>query len=164
MHVAAYVGRVGGLAVAVWIGVATGGLGTAWATPADSADSSASVESSASTRADTAGPAARSRSGRTARSGSVVTNDRHPRASSIQEQFERAQADSKNLAERPDNSTLLKLYALFKQGSSGDVKGNRPGMGDFVGRAKYDAWNALRGTPDDNAKQQYIDLIEQLKG
>jgi len=82
---------------------------------------------------------------------------------SLQDQFEQAAADSKNLPERPDNMTLLKIYALFKQGASGDVTGERPGMTDFVNRAKYDAWAALSGTAQDDAKQQYIDLIESLK-
>ena len=83
---------------------------------------------------------------------------------SLQEQFNQAQADSKNLSERPDNMTLLKIYALFKQGSSGDVTGERPGMTDFVARAKYDAWAGLKGTSQEDAQQQYIDLIEELKG
>lgn len=83
---------------------------------------------------------------------------------SLQEQFEQAQIDSKNLSERPDNMTLLKIYALFKQGSSGDVTGERPGMTDFVARAKYDAWAGLKGTSPEDAQQQYIDLIEELKG
>ena len=82
---------------------------------------------------------------------------------SLQEQFDQAQADSKNLSERPDNMTLLKIYALFKQASAGDATGDRPGMTDFVGRAKFDAWDALKGTSADEAKQQYIDLIEDLK-
>ncbi|HEU4852707.1 MAG TPA: acyl-CoA-binding protein [Telluria sp.] len=82
----------------------------------------------------------------------------------LQEQFQQAQADSKNLAERPDNMTLLKIYALFKQGSSGDATGERPGMTDFVARAKFDAWDALKGTSQEDAMQQYIDLIEELKG
>jgi acyl-CoA-binding protein len=82
---------------------------------------------------------------------------------SLQEQFDQAQADSKNLSERPDNMTLLKIYALFKQASAGDVAGERPGMTDFVGRAKYDAWDALKGKSQDEAKQLYIDLIEELK-
>lgn len=82
---------------------------------------------------------------------------------SIQEQFAQAQADSKNLPERPDNMTLLKIYALFKQGSSGDANGERPGMTDFVARAKFDAWAELKGTSQDAAMQQYIDLIEDLK-
>ena len=82
---------------------------------------------------------------------------------SLQEQFAQAQADSKNLPERPDNMTLLKIYALFKQASAGDVTGERPGMTDFVARAKFDAWDALKGTSQDEAKQQYIDLIEELK-
>ena len=83
---------------------------------------------------------------------------------SLQEQFTQAQADSKNLAERPDNMTLLKIYALYKQGSSGDAQGERPGMTDFVNRAKFDAWDALKGTSQDEAMQQYIDLVEELKG
>ena len=83
---------------------------------------------------------------------------------SLQEQFTQAQAESKNLPERPDNMTLLKIYALYKQGSSGDVQGERPGMTDFVNRAKFDAWVALKGTSQDEAMQQYIDLIEELKG
>lgn len=83
---------------------------------------------------------------------------------SLQEQFQQAQAESKNLPERPDNMTLLKIYALFKQGSSGDVQGERPGMTDFVARAKYDAWANLQGMSQDEAMQQYVDLIEDLKG
>ncbi|MBY0238892.1 MAG: acyl-CoA-binding protein [Burkholderiaceae bacterium] len=83
---------------------------------------------------------------------------------SLQEQFDQAMADSKNLPERPDNMTLLKIYALFKQGSAGDVEGSRPGFTDMVGRAKYDAWANLKGTSKEEAQQQYIDLIEELKG
>jgi len=83
---------------------------------------------------------------------------------SLQEQFAQAQAESKNLSERPDNMTLLKIYALYKQGSSGDASGERPGMTDFVARAKYDAWAGLQGTSQEDAQQQYIDLIEELKG
>ena len=83
---------------------------------------------------------------------------------SLLERFNQAQADSKNLPERPDNMTLLKIYALYKQGSSGDVQGERPGMTDFVNRAKFDAWDALKGTSQDEAMQQYIDLVEELKG
>lgn len=61
------------------------------------------------------------------------------------------------------NETKLQLYALFKQASSGDVSGSKPGMMDFVGRAKYNAWEELKGTSSDEAMQQYIDLIESLK-
>lgn len=82
---------------------------------------------------------------------------------SLQEQFTQAQADSKNLSERPDNMTLLKIYALFKQGSTGDATGDRPGMTDFVGRAKFDAWAGLKGTSQETAMQQYVDLITSLK-
>ena len=83
--------------------------------------------------------------------------------SDLAQRFEQAVAESKNLPERPDNMTLLKLYALFKQGSAGDVEGKRPGFTDMVGRAKFDAWAALKGSGSDEAMQQYIDLIEELK-
>ncbi len=83
---------------------------------------------------------------------------------SLQAKFDQAVADSKNLPERPDNMTLLKIYALFKQASAGDVDGKRPGFTDMVGRAKYDAWDVLKGTSADDAMQQYIDLIAELKG
>ena len=83
--------------------------------------------------------------------------------SDLKTRFEAAVASSKSLGERPDNATLLKLYALYKQGSAGDVEGKRPGFTDMVGRAKFDAWAALQGTSQDDAKQQYIDLIADLK-
>ena len=76
--------------------------------------------------------------------------------------FEAAAANSKNLSERPDNATLLKLYALYKQGSVGDNAEKKPGFGDMVGRAKWDAWNGLKGMAHNDAMQQYIDLIESL--
>ena len=82
----------------------------------------------------------------------------------LQSRFEAAVAASKTLSERPDNGTLLKLYALFKQASVGDVDGKRPGFTDLVGRAKYDAWAGLQGTPAEAAMQAYIDLIAELKG
>lgn len=82
---------------------------------------------------------------------------------SLQDQFDAAVAGSKQLPERPDNMTLLKLYALYKQGSSGDVDGSRPGFTDMVGRAKWDAWNELKGQSQDEAQQSYIELIESLK-
>lgn len=81
----------------------------------------------------------------------------------LDNRFEQAVADSKQLPERPDNMTLLKLYALFKQASAGDAQEPRPGITDFVGRAKWDAWQSLEGTPADEAKQQYIALVESLK-
>ena len=76
--------------------------------------------------------------------------------------FEAAVANSKNLSERPDNATLLKIYALYKQATTGDNADKKPGFGDMVGRAKWDAWNSLKGTSNDDAMQQYIDLIESL--
>jgi len=76
--------------------------------------------------------------------------------------FDAAVANSKNLSERPDNATLLKIYALYKQATEGDVEGKKPGFGDMVGRAKWDAWNGFKGTDKDGAMQQYIDLIQSL--
>mgnify|MGYP001022758066 CR=1 FL=1 len=83
--------------------------------------------------------------------------------SDLAARFQTAAADSKKLSQRPDNDTLLKLYALFKQGSNGDVEGKRPGFTDLVGRAKYDAWAKLKGLPNEEAMQQYVDLVESLK-
>ncbi|HOB95505.1 MAG TPA: acyl-CoA-binding protein [Aquabacterium sp.] len=83
--------------------------------------------------------------------------------SDLKARFDQAMAASKQLPERPDNMTLLKIYALYKQGSEGDVQGKRPGFTDMVGRAKWDAWNELKGTANEQAMQDYIDLIESLK-
>ena len=77
--------------------------------------------------------------------------------------FEAAVAASKQLPEKPDNMTLLKIYSLYKQASEGDVEGKRPGFTDMVGRAKYDAWAAVKGKSKDEAMQDYVDLIESLK-
>ena len=82
----------------------------------------------------------------------------------LNSRFEKAGIAAKSLPERPDNNTMLQLYALFKQGSSGDVSGNKPGMFDFVGVAKYDAWERLKGLATDDAKNQYIDLVSKLGG
>lgn len=83
--------------------------------------------------------------------------------SDLASRFQTAAEDSKKLSKRPDNDTLLKLYAYFKQGSAGDVEGKRPGFTDLVGRAKYDAWAKLKGTTNEEAMRQYIDLVESLK-
>ena len=83
--------------------------------------------------------------------------------SDLRQKFDAAAADSKNLPERPSNDVMLKMYALFKQADKGDVEGKRPGFTDMVGRAKYDAWEKLKGTDKDTAMQQYIDLVESLK-
>ena len=77
--------------------------------------------------------------------------------------FEQAVADSKQLPEKPDNATLLKIYALYKQATAGDVDGKRPGFTDMVGRAKWAAWNELKGKDTDSAMAEYVELIESLK-
>lgn len=80
----------------------------------------------------------------------------------LQAAFESAVADSRELTQRPDNTTLLKMYALYKQATAGDVQGERPGFADMVGRAKWDAWNGMKGTTSEGAMQQYIDLVASL--
>jgi len=83
----------------------------------------------------------------------------------IKAKFEQAIADSKSLSEKPSNETLLQLYSLYKQGTEGDVSGEAPtNPFDFVNKAKYEAWAALKGKTTDDAMQEYVDLVEKLKG
>ncbi|MGI5241722.1 acyl-CoA-binding protein [Dactylosporangium sp. CA-139066] len=82
---------------------------------------------------------------------------------SVTEEFERAQVEVKELAKRPGNEVLLQLYALYKQGTQGDANGKRPGVFDLVGRAKYDAWSGLAGTPQQDAQRRYVELVRQLQ-
>jgi len=77
-------------------------------------------------------------------------------------EFRQAAEDVKRLPERPDNDTLLKLYALYKQATDGDVNGPKPGFFDFVNTAKYEAWSRLRGMRTDEARQKYVELVRQL--
>ncbi len=81
----------------------------------------------------------------------------------LEQKFLTAKDEVTKLSEAPDNMVKLQLYALFKQASEGDVQGNRPGMMDFVGRAKYDEWAKHKGKSQEEAKQEYIDLVEELK-
>ena len=78
-------------------------------------------------------------------------------------QFLTAKEEVTQLSEAPDNMVKLQLYALYKQSTEGDVQGDRPGMTNFVGRAKYDEWKKHEGKSQDEAKQEYIALVEQLK-
>jgi len=83
----------------------------------------------------------------------------------LKEQFEQAVAESKNLPERPSNDTLLQLYSLYKQGTTGDVNTDPPSNPfDFVGKAKYEAWAALKGKSSTEAMTEYIELVKKLKG
>lgn len=82
----------------------------------------------------------------------------------LKEQFEQAAADSKTLSEKPSNDTLLKLYSLYKQGSTGDVNTEPPSNPfDIVNRAKHEAWSALKGKTQEDAMQEYIGLVTELK-
>ncbi len=82
----------------------------------------------------------------------------------INSSFEQAAIAAKSLPAKPDNDTLLQLYALYKQGSNGDVSGEKPGFFDFVATAKYEAWEKIKGLSQEDAMQQYIDLVKTLGG
>ena len=84
--------------------------------------------------------------------------------SDLKARFDEAVANSKTLSERPDNVTLLKICALYKQATEGENEEAKPGFADIVARAKWDAWKKLEGTTNDEAMQQYIDLIAELRG
>ena len=83
--------------------------------------------------------------------------------SDLQTQFETAAADAQKLARRPDDKTLIKLYALYKQATVGDVQGSRPGFTDMAGRFKYDGWAKVKGTSQEDAMQAYIGMVEEMK-
>lgn len=83
--------------------------------------------------------------------------------SQLKAKFDAAAKDVTKLDEAPDNNTKLKLYALYKQASSGDISGSRPGILDPVGRAKFDAWEKMKGLKKEDAMKQYVDLVEKLK-
>jgi len=81
----------------------------------------------------------------------------------LQERFTTAAQQALKLPHKPDNETLLKLYAFYKQAILGDVTGKRPSFTDLTGRAKYDAWTKVKGVTKDKAMQVYIDLVEKIK-
>ena len=81
----------------------------------------------------------------------------------LKQTFEQSAKDIHALDERPDNETLLRLYGLYKQGAEGDVSGPKPGFFDFVGTAKYEAWAKLKGSGQQEAMQQYVDLVKKLR-
>lgn len=82
----------------------------------------------------------------------------------IAEKFEDAQRRVKELKSAPDTDKLLELYALYKQGTAGDAAGARPGMMDFKGRAKWDAWAKQKGVTKDAAMEAYVALVDRLTG
>ena len=83
----------------------------------------------------------------------------------LKEQFEKAITESKSLSEKPGNEVLLQLYSLYKQSTEGDVSGEASSNPfDFVNKAKYDAWSSLKGKTSAEAMQQYVDLVNKLKG
>ena len=82
--------------------------------------------------------------------------------SDLKADFEAAVAGSWEVSQRPDNATLLKLYGLYKQATEGDNASPKPGFSELVGRAKWDAWSALKGTSSNDAMQRYINLVDSL--
>lgn len=82
----------------------------------------------------------------------------------LKTQFDQAVARSKTLKERPDNASLLKLYALYKQATEGDVTEARPAAMDFVALAKWNAREEVRGTSAAEAMRRYVALVEKLEG
>jgi diazepam-binding inhibitor (GABA receptor modulator, acyl-CoA-binding protein) len=80
----------------------------------------------------------------------------------LEEDFAAAQTRVRTLARTPDSAELLELYALYKQGTTGDVQGSRPGMLDFKGRAKFDAWATKKGVAKDRAQSAYVELVTKL--
>jgi diazepam-binding inhibitor (GABA receptor modulator, acyl-CoA-binding protein) len=81
----------------------------------------------------------------------------------LKKSFETAAKEVTKLAKRPSDSQMLELYAFYKQATDGDVSGDRPGMLNIAGRAKYDAWAKRKGTAKDKAMQGYVDLVAKLK-
>ena len=84
--------------------------------------------------------------------------------SDLKAQFDAAAQNVKKLKDDPGNDAKLQLYALFKQGSEGDVQGRRPGFTDMIGRAKYDAWAKVKGQSKDEAMKNYVALVKSLGG
>jgi acyl-CoA-binding protein len=81
----------------------------------------------------------------------------------LRAEFEAAAHAAQNLPTRPDNETLLRIYALYKQATAGDALGARPGFTDFVGRAKYDAWAKLKGMSNEQAMREYITVVDSMR-
>lgn len=84
--------------------------------------------------------------------------------SDLQTQFEAAiqRVETAEGDQEPSNEVKLQMYALYKQGTQGDVSGKKPGTFDLVGKAKWAAWEKLKGTSQDDAMQQYVDKVEEL--
>ncbi len=82
---------------------------------------------------------------------------------SLDNEFQSATERSTKLSRRPPNDILLELYSLYKQANEGDVKGDRPGFAEFEARAKFDSWTKLKGKSKEDAKRNYISLVEKLE-
>jgi acyl-CoA-binding protein len=83
--------------------------------------------------------------------------------SDLKAKFEKASVDVKQLTSRPDNNSLLKLYALYKQATEGDVSGDKPKLSDYKARLKYEAWKKVQGTSSEDAMNQYVAMVEKLQ-
>lgn len=82
----------------------------------------------------------------------------------LKELFENAVAASRSLSQKPDNTTLLRLYSLYKQATEGDINIDPPSNAfDFVAKAKHNAWSELKGKSSDDAMKEYVELVNELK-
>ena len=80
----------------------------------------------------------------------------------LQARFQKASDDVTKMSKAPEALEKLKLYALYKQATAGDCEGKRPGIINPIGRAKFDAWKALEGASQDDARRQYAEFAESL--
>jgi acyl-CoA-binding protein len=80
--------------------------------------------------------------------------------SDLNQQFLDALAASKSMSSRPDNETMLTLYALYKQGTQGDAPSEGPG--DMMGMFKHKAWAGLVGLSQEDAQRRYVELVNSL--
>ena len=85
--------------------------------------------------------------------------------SELQEAFDQSAkrvAENSAAMDKLPNDKKADIYGLFKQATVGDINTERPGMLDFKGKAKWDAWSSKKGITQEEAKQAYIDLINDL--
>lgn len=75
--------------------------------------------------------------------------------------FLKAEAVS-NLPTKPTDDELLQLYGLYKQATIGDNTTTKPGVFDFKGKYKWEAWDKLKGLSQEEAEQKYIALVDEL--
>jgi diazepam-binding inhibitor (GABA receptor modulator, acyl-CoA-binding protein) len=76
--------------------------------------------------------------------------------------LEEAMALTKKFTSKPSQSELLSLYGLYKQATVGDNTEDPPGGFDFVAAAKYNAWKSFVGKSQEDATEEYINLVNSI--